>query len=226
MENELLSIGDWESLLKSAESGNSSAQLEVGYYYEDGLTVNNIEVVQENKEKAFEWFFKSYENGNLDAFIKVADFLSEGEYCKKNIEFAIELYEISIKNGSVLAIINLATVYRDLQEYEKAFQLYLQAKETHNLITLELALCYLYGIGTRINKKEAFDLFQRISGDHLKTAENFPYEVDEANYYLGKFYLEGELVIKSIEKARYFLGLANRDNDHVSANGLLNLIGK
>jgi len=87
---------------------------------------------------------------------------------------------------------------------------------------LELALCYYYGIDTVEDKNKAMEIFINISNDNM----NCQYDIDEANYYLGKIYLEGKIVAKSLEKARYYLKIANTDNDHNSANNLLLLIGR
>lgn len=52
------------------------------------------------------------------------------------------------------------------------------------------------------------------------------YEYQEANYLLGKIYLEGDLKEMNLSKAREYLQLANEDEDHLSAKQLLLLIGK
>jgi hypothetical protein len=69
----------------------------------------------------------------------------------------------------------------------------------------------------------AFEMFNDIS---KAESGNYQYAVDEANYFLGKIYLDGEIVEKSIIKARTFLQLANADDDHRSAHELLMIIGK
>ncbi|MBK9508458.1 MAG: SEL1-like repeat protein [Cytophagaceae bacterium] len=51
-------------------------------------------------------------------------------------------------------------------------------------------------------------------------------ELDEANYMLGKIYLEGEVIEKNIEKARFHFELADKDNDHSSAQEILLIIGR
>ena len=43
---------------------------------------------------------------------------------------------------------------------------------------------------------------------------------------IGKIYLEGEIIEQSLEKARQYLELANKDGDHRSAQEILNIIGK
>jgi hypothetical protein len=43
---------------------------------------------------------------------------------------------------------------------------------------------------------------------------------------IGKIYLEGEIVERSIETAKYYLELADNDGDHRSAQDLLLIIGR
>lgn len=49
------------------------------------------------------------------------------------------------------------------------------------------------------------------------------YDIQEAAYILGTIYLSQE---SNIDKARYYLSIANEDNDHNSAQELLNIIGR
>jgi len=212
---------DWEALLTLAESGDDKSQYEIGLYFENGET----NIVEQNLSKAFEWYQKAHENGNIDATIRVADFLSEGICCKQDIDLAIKLYNIGINNESGIASHNLATIYRDKQDFEQAFRLYKKTQKLEKTYPMALAFCYYYGIGTSEDKNKAMKIFLNISKGKTKHG-NSPYEIDNANYYLGKIYLEGKIVSKSLEKARYYLELANKENDHNSANELLLVIGR
>jgi len=209
---------NWEKLLTLAKNGNDKSQYEVAYYLENGET----NVVEQNLSEAYEWYKKAYENGNIDATVRLADFLSEGIACKQDIDLAIKLYNIGIENGSSIATMNLATIYRDKQDFEQAFKLYKKTQEIEKTYPLALALCYYYGIGTIEDRNKAMEIFLNISNDNM----TYQSDIDEANYYLGKIYLEGKIVAKSLEKAKHYLGIANADNDHNSANKLLLLIGQ
>ena len=215
---EVLNKENWNKLLILAKNGDNKSQYEVAYYFENG----EANVVEQNLPEAFAWYQKAYKNGNIDATVRLADFLSEGIACKQDIDLAIKLYNIAIENGSSIASMNLATIYRDKQDFEQAFRLYKKTQEIENTYPLELAFCYYYGIGTIEDKSKAMEIFLNISNDNM----TYPYAIDEANYYLGKIYLEGKIVAKSLDKARYYLGVANADNDHNSANELLLLIGR
>lgn len=215
---------DWLQLLELAEAGDNIAQNEVASSYDYGIILKGYETVKESKAMAFKWYCKAYENGNLEAITRIADFLSEGIHCKQNIELAIELYQKGITNGSSIAANNLATIYRDLHDYKRAFELYKISQDLGNSNSLSLAICYHFGIGTEKNLDMSFGIFNKISED-IPTGSNCQYDIDEANYFLGKIYLDGEIVEKSIIKARFFLKLANGDDDHRSAQELLLIIG-
>lgn len=225
MPTNLITYEDWLQLLELAEAGENIAQYEVASSYDYGLILKGTEIVKESKPMAFKWYCKAYENGNLEAITRIADFLSEGIHCKQNIELANELYQKGIINGSSIAANNLATVYRDLHDYKRAFELYKISQDLSNSNSLSLALCYHFGIGTEKNLDMSFRIFTNISED-TPTGGNCQYDIDEANYFLGRIYLDGEIVEKSIVKARIFLKLANSDNDHRSAQELLLIIGR
>ncbi len=222
--SKIASIDDWMALLGKAECGNGEAMNEVAFLYENGLTIDGIEVVKPDPQSAFNWTKKSYENGNLDGLINYAHYLSDGTYlyCEKNIEFAMQLYEKAMNEGAVLAIHSLGIEYRNKQNFKRAFELYLKASASSAFFPeLSIGLCYYYGIGTQKDKLMALNLFKSVKMDR-----NSEYEVNEANYLIGKIYLEGEVVEQSIDTARHYLELADKDGDHRSAQEILMVIGR
>jgi TPR repeat protein len=225
MATQITNIKDWNTLLQLAKTEDKVAQFEVASYYDYGLIIADVEIVAENKSNAFEWHYKAYKNGNDDAITRTADFLSEGVYCDLDIELAIEFYKKGIDNGSGIAANNLAAIYRDKQDYKKAFELYKIAQNLDKSNSLKLALCYYFGIGTEKSIENALEILLKISQD-ISEFRNCQYEVDEANYLLGRIYLDGEAVERSIHKACHFLKLADADNDHRSAQELLLAIGR
>ena len=220
----LFNAGSWDELLTLAEAGNHEAQYEVATCFSDGLVLDDKEVVAVDNVRAFMWFKKAFENGNEDAVIRVADYVGAGIYCERNVAQAIELYESEIARGSSGAANNLGRLYRDEQDYKKAFENYGLSYALDQSDGLSLALCYYYGIGTEMNKGKALEKLLAVSENKLTS--NADYEVDEANYLLGKMHLEGLGVAQSVEKARDFLLRANAENDHCSAWELLQIIGR
>jgi TPR repeat protein len=215
----------WKEILQLAKKGNSDAQFEIGNYFEDGLQIENKELVKVDKTKALKWFKKAHKKGNVNASVRYADYLSEGINCKKNLDLAIRLYKESIKKDSYLAKLNLAKTYSQMANFKAAFKLYNQIKIEKETILIELAYCYYFGLGTKTDKKTAFKLFKYISKDTSKN-RSYEYEKNESDFYLGLIYLKGDAVKKSIKKAQKHLRLANKDNDHKSASDLLLMIGK
>jgi uncharacterized protein len=122
-----------------------------------------------------------------------------------------------MKAGSSDAAHNLGIEYRDQHNFEKAFSLYKKAETD-----FAVGMCYYYGIGVPQNRLKAFRFFKKISKPDIVLSG---YEANEANYMIGKMYLEGEVVKRSISKARHYLLLANEDGDHRSAEQILGIIG-
>lgn len=224
MIHSIRNIEAFNSLLLLAKNGNSQAMYDIALLYEDGWLIDNKEIVKCDPQLAFNWTKRSYENGNLEATERYANYLSDGnyKYCEKDIELAMNLYEKAMKEGSNSATHNLGIEYRNKQKFEIAFEFYNKANSSESYSDeLIIGLCFYYGIGTNINKLKAFELFKEIN-----QVDNSPYEVDEANYLIGKIYLEGEVVEQSLELARKYLELADKDEDHRSANELLGVIGR
>jgi len=215
---QIKNVYDWNSLLVKAENGDSNAQNEVASYYENGLIVDNAVIVEIDKQLAFDWTQKSYESGDIEGIESYANYLSDEKYkyCEKNVDLAMQLYERAMNAGSSSAAHNLGIEYRNKQNFGRAFELYSKANDE-----LTIGLCYYYGIGIEKNKVKALEIFNVIN-----KGCNTGYEINEANFMIGKIYLEGEVVERSIEKARYFLELADNDGDHRSAQEILIVIGR
>lgn len=215
----------WNALLAQAEAGDSEAQYEVGMSYHDGVWNRTGVQVEQDFKAAFEWFNRSFDNGNLEAMVLVADYLSDGIAGERNLEFAVELYNEAIEKGSSTAANNLGTVYRDEGAFEKAFHYYNLSKELSGVsYSLSVGLCYYYGIGVSEDKIKAIKIFEAVAENEENCSSG--YEIDEANFLLGQIYLHGLGVTKSIKQARKFLELADSDGDHRSAQKILQIIGR
>jgi len=221
---EINSLNDWNNLLLLAKNGDSNSQIEVAYHYRNGLLINGFEIVKKDEQEAFHWTKKAYENGNVEAMEEYADYLSDRDcaFCEMNIELAMDIYEKCISLGSTRASYNLGLEYRNKQNFEKAFQLYVQSEQTEEFYkNLTVGLCYYYGVGVKKDKLKSLEIFKSIQIPFCSD-----YEVDEANYMIGKIYLEGDVVEQSLETARHYLELADKDGDHRSAQEILIVIGR
>lgn len=203
---------DWNNLVIKVDKSENDF-LQIAQVFEDGIIFSNGLEIRKNFKKAFEWYVK----GSKYAYcqIRVADLLSEGLGCEKNIQKSIQLYTQLISENMATAALNLATIYRDLGQYKEAYQLLYKAFEIDHVYPLELAFHYLYGIGTTANKKRAKELFSHVLNNK---SDYSVYEVEQANYQLALFHLENN----EIAQAKKLL-LAN---DNEFSTDLLNIIGR
>jgi len=221
---EITTIENFNDILKKAESGDSSAQFEVATIYENGLNIDSLEIVKQDIQSAFSWTKKAFENGHKEAKISYAHYLTDrnNPLGVLDIEFGMKLYEEEMNNGDNYATYCLGLEYRNRLEFEKAFDHYEKAHRNEEFFQeLTIGMCYYYGVGVTKDKLKALEIFKSIALPNVT-----PYEVDEANYMIGKIYLEGEVVKKDIDKARFHLELADKDGDHRSAQEILILIGR
>lgn len=215
---------DWQELIAKATSGDTDMMNEVAFWYRNGLTIERSEIIEKDDELAFQWTRKAYDLGNLSATEEYAHYLTDREngVCEPDIEFGIELYKRCFEKGSKSAAYSLGLEYRNKRIFAKSFEYFSKSQgSTEFYQELTLALCYYYGVGVNKDKKKALDLLLLINQEF-----NSQYEIDEANYLIGMIYLDGEVVEQDLETARYYLELADRDNDHRSAEELLLIIGR
>jgi TPR repeat protein len=221
---EIKNIEDFNSLLLKAENGDSEAMFDVSTYYAEGWIYDKVEIVKCDKMLAFNWTKKSFEKGNKDAKIQYAHYLTDrnNPIGVLNLELGKKLYEEEMKAGNDYATYCLGLEYRNEGNYKKAFEFYEKAHRNEEFYQeLTIGMSYYYGIGVDKDKLKALEIFKTITLPNVT-----PYEEDEANYMIGKIYLEGEVVEKDIAKARFHLELADKDGDHRSAQELLLIIGR
>lgn len=214
---------DWETLISAAENGNSEAQYNLAVYYGEELAAEDGAILaREGDALSALWMKRAYENGHLDAQKEYANYLCEGKGCERNLIKAFELYNDAIAKGDCRAALCLGIEYMLLQDYVRAFEFYARANSMAVIADkIRMGLCSYYGIGTPQNKAVALEYFKAVN-----EGEDTGYDVDEANYLIGKMYLDGEVVHHSLDEARKYLELADRDGDHRSAQELLLIIGR
>jgi TPR repeat protein len=216
----------WKDLLSKAKAGDGIAQSEVADCFSFGLkTETNEVIVRQNLSSAFSWYEKASMNGDVESLTNLADFLSEGKGCEKDLSKAIDFYLAAIDKGSSRAAFNLGVVYRDKGNLKKAFEYYCLADKIDQADhSFTVGLCLYYGVGVDIDRNTACKHFLKVSADKLQ--RHTQYEIDETNYLLGLSYLTGDGVKKSFAKSKHFLSLANLDKDHRSAEQLLFVVGQ
>ncbi|KAL4463916.1 hypothetical protein ABPG74_005853 [Tetrahymena malaccensis] len=105
---------------------NSDALLYLGFLHELGLGVTP------DYKTSLKYYFQSAELNNDKALTKLGDIYFSGALLPKNVPKAIYYYEKAASFGNSTALINLGAIYEEgydgnLPDYDKAYELYLQA---------------------------------------------------------------------------------------------------
>ena len=90
---------------KSAEQGNTGAQVDLGYLYEVGKGVS------QSYEQAVYWYTKSAEQGNARAQVNLGYLYDAGEGVSQSYEQAVYWYTKSAEQGNARAQNNLGSLY-------------------------------------------------------------------------------------------------------------------
>ena len=84
----------------------------------------------------------------IDAIIELANLYRRGYCTEKNIDESIKWYEIAISKGHIESMLNLAELYTELGDTQKAIHYYKKAAESGNeSAILKLGQIYEEGIG-------------------------------------------------------------------------------
>ena len=213
----------WSLLTSKADSGDASAQNDVASWLEEGCEEEDF-LLEKNMQQAAKWYLKSAEGGNAYAQDAISRLYSLGDGIELDVEKAIAWALKSIAQGNAMAAYNLGTIYRDQQQFEKAFEYYCMAWEMgEQSALLQIALCHYFGIGTTQNHQKANQLFDELL---TKQGQVAPVEIDESYYWIGVSYLNGTGRDRSVGFARENFLKANRDEDHAPSMLMLNLIGR
>jgi len=191
---------------KSAIQNYELAQLNLAMYY-------NQKATNESYKKAFFWYEKAMENGNVAAINNIANMYYFGQYVKKSYKKASEQYLIASKEGDMLAQYNLSMMYHS-NEYVKddgEKTLYWLEKSSLNgykVAQLKLANFYKEGNNSVVNK----DYKKALYWYFMSAKQNYA----PAQYYVGYFYYYGYAVKKDLKIAAYWMN-KSKENGYASA---------
>lgn len=139
--------------------------------------------------------YKKY--SDIEALFKYSLFLSHGYFGESEALKGYELLDYCIKRGHSEALLHCGIyAYNKLEDFETAYQYFIEAKELNN------SLCYLYLYfyfsDDKVQKKDSKLAYENL----IKL-----YELDsvDAAYFLGQEYFEGEIIAKDIEKSKKYL---------------------
>lgn len=217
-----ISEPEWKVLLDKAQEGSPEAQWEVANRYHSGCKdeQGNI-LVETSPQKAAEWFRKAAEAGYVPAQNNLGVMLGDGDGVEKNPVLALYWLKKAWKGGDSCAPHNIAITYRDMGNLKRAFHWFKKCAETgDDDAVLQVGIHSFWGKGVRKDWGKAVDCYQKaIKGKNISEASR-----DDAYFYLALAYLEGQGVGKSVSKAKRLLKRANRDNDHLAASALFQII--
>jgi TPR repeat protein len=217
----------WKKLLALAKAGSSEAQWEVGYYYESGaVDKSGIILTKRNLLKAHRWYKLSAEQGDSGAQVALSNLLSTGDGIDRDYQSAVSWAKKAMAQGSSSGAFNLGTIYRDQGKLKMAFRCYRRAVAMgDNDSLLQIGLCYLFGIGTKQDFREAYTSLNKILAG--KPSASCDRTKENALYWMSVIHLLGKgITKKSVARARKMLESAHVDHDHEQANEILNIIGK
>ena len=173
----------FELYRKAAESGDATAQFNLGYYYFYGV------VVPEDKTKALELYVKAADSGCAEAQYILGQCYFNGDFMPEDKSAAIKLWHKAADQGNAEALNALAYSYNDgkgtPKDKVKAVELWRKAAELgYSVAQFNLGMCYFNGEGVPEDKAEAVKWYRKAAG------QGYP----EAQYNLGMCYFNGVCV--------------------------------
>ena len=180
----------FEHFSEYAKMGNATAQLHLGYMYEEGLGVS------QDNAKAVEWYRKAAEQGHATAQCNLGIMYENGRGVSQDNAKAVEWYRKSAEQGNVFAQCKLGYMYGQgrgiSQDYVKAVEWFRKSAEQGNADAQNnLGEMYYYGRG--------------VSEDYAKAAEWYRKSAEQGNavaqYNLGIMYENGRGISQDNAKA-------------------------
>jgi TPR repeat protein len=215
-----MSAVEWKKLLAKAKTGDAEAEWRVAEHYSDGCKDRRGRVlVRVSNRKAVEWFRRSAEHGCDSAQINLGVILGGNYGVKKNVPEALLWLKRAFRGGDTgSAPNNIAITYRENGHFRQAVRWFRKMDTSHNAGGLvQLGIHSYWGKGIRTDHRAAVRYFRKA----IRGKDMWDYDRDDANFYLGIAYLEGNGVRKSLRSAQLLFERANRDNDHLAAQRLL-----
>ena len=180
----------FEHFSEYAKMGNATAQLHLGYMYEEGLGVS------QDNAKAVEWYRKAAEQGHATAQCNLGIMYENGRGVSQDNAKAVEWYRKSAEQGNAFAQCKLGYMYGQgrgiSQDYVKAVEWYRKSAEQGDA-DAQCNLGYMYENGRGISQDNA-----KAVEWYRKSAEQ---EYAYAQYNLGIMYENGRGVSQDYAKA-------------------------
>ena len=107
----------FSSFLAGARAGDSSSQLNLGYFYDRGLGV------VASQEKALHWYLRAWKQGNASAAANIATIHRD----RGSMRRAIRWFGLALRHGNTDSALDLGEVYLQLGADSKAIPLLMKA---------------------------------------------------------------------------------------------------
>ena len=118
---------DIDDLILSAESGDAASQYQLGLLYDEG------DGIEEDHEKALNWYSKSAEQGYAKAQANLSEIYLFDEGVDQNYEKGLYWAQKAAEQGDALGQVNLGIIYSDglgvPQDYDIAVAWYRKAAD-------------------------------------------------------------------------------------------------
>ena len=145
---------DIDDLILSAESGDAASQYQLGLLYDEG------DGIEEDHEKALNWYSKSAEQGYAKAQANLSEIYLLDEGVDQNYEKGLYWAQKAAEQGDALGQVNLGIIYSDglgvPQDYDIAVAWYRKAADQGDALGQNmLGRSYYYGEGVPEDDEQA-----------------------------------------------------------------------
>jgi TPR repeat protein len=186
---------------KSAKQDYDLAQLNLGMHFNNSLD-------DASYKRAFFWYTKAMNNGNVAAMNNIANMYYFGQGIKKSYKMAANLYLKAAKLGDKLAQYNLSMMYYSGEHFKKNgdlsfYWLKESAKQNYSIAQIKLANFYKEGNNSLVNKDHKKALYW-----YFKAAKQ---NYAPAQYYVGYYYFKGFAIKKDLKMAAYWMSKAKKN---------------
>ena len=219
-----MTAAEWKEMLGRAKQGDAEAQWGVADRYFDGCKDKDKSgriLVNRSLAKGSEWLRRAAEGGLAEAQNTLGVRIGDGNGFDKNPRNALIWLKRAFRGADSCAAINIAITYREVGNFRRAVLWFRRSVSLgDDSARVQLGIHYYWGIGVRRNAAAATRCFRKaIKGKNL-----CEYDREDAFFYLGIAYLEGNGVKASVQIARRLLKRANIDKDHPAAQRVLSAL--
>lgn len=142
----------------AARYGEPLAQYYLGVHYQYGLGT------EPDNGKAVEYYYKSLDQGCMEAVSRLAACIKDGVGISKNVNQALSMMKFAAASGDTAAMITIADTYIENKNYNVGLEIYQGLAGCGYLPALyRIALCYFDGLGVSKDLDKSFELTQKAS---------------------------------------------------------------